>query len=150
MGEARVRGVRATRSNASYSLRLRPYHTASPFSRSVHPATPKDIERRQTGRTVPGSHRDLLRVAGLEQVERIDPSSLRDPLDGLQGQVALSALDRSGKRAVDAENVSGEGFLRIAARLTNGAQVSAEGTLKVAAHVRDAGRMLLSSLQPYK
>ncbi len=53
---------------------------------------------------------EALRVATTQQLERIDVDPAGDPLDRLQGQVALAALDTAHVGAVDADKI-GEGFL---------------------------------------
>jgi hypothetical protein len=46
----------------------------------------------------------------VEQIQRVDADSIRDPLEALERQVPLAALNPAHVRAVHAEEV-GEGFL---------------------------------------
>lgn len=81
----------------------------------------------------PRTGRSLVPPPGLpwpQQVQRVNLDAGGKPLDALERQVALSALDPTHVGPVDAKDV-GEGFLAEAARLPVGAQVQADGALQV-------------------
>jgi hypothetical protein len=78
-----------------------------------------------------------------QQHRRIHPQVRRDPLDRLQGEVALATLDRARERAMEAEHLGGERLLTQTARLTMAPQVASNGPLQVAFHsLREAPSVL--------
>ena len=70
-----------------------------------------------------------------EQLERIEPEPVRDPLQTLQGQIAFAALKPTHIGAVNTK-FDRECLLRQAARNAIGAQVSPDPPLQLAFHRR--------------
>lgn len=91
----------------------------------------------------------LLVVHRTKKIDRVNSCAVSDALYGLEGHVALTALYRSRKGPMHSQDVRCEGFLRIAARLTNSSQIVAESSLQVTFHGRNADVLLLYGLQPY-
>jgi hypothetical protein len=67
------------------------------------------------------------------EVHRIHVDAPGDPLDRLQGQVALATLQAAHVGAVDADDL-GESLLRQTASLAVRAQVAADGALEIPFH----------------
>lgn len=81
-----------------------------------------------------------------QQSKRIDAGARGQPLEALQRQVALTALDAAHVRAVNAELI-GKSFLAETARLSEHAKVAPHGPLKVALHNKNGVALLLDGLQ---
>ena len=72
-----------------------------------------------------------------QQLQRVNPDPAGDAFDGLQGQVAFTALDAAHVGAVDVYLV-GEGFLAETKGLTVTPEVVSEPPLKFPFHGHDA------------
>lgn len=84
-----------------------------------------------------------------QQVERVGVEPLGDPLDRLEGEVALASLYASHVGAVDAQHV-GESLLAERSRLAVGTKTHAKCALQVSFHALTLLAPLLLSLQTYR
>lgn len=85
-----------------------------------------------------------------EEVQRVYVEHIRDAFHGLEGEIALAALQAAHVRTMHAEHL-GERLLTEPAAIPDRTQIAAQDSLQVAFHSTiDSADLLLEGLQTYK